>query len=192
MKAMWSAASGMKNLQLKIDTVSNNLANVQTFGFKSRRVEFKDIMYERMTSSDRVVDEGRPVPMEIGHGVMAGATLRSSTQGNLQQTENRTDFAISGDHFFKVIDINGNTRYTRDGSFKISTGENGTTLVTSEGFYVQGLDGNIEFGENVVDIKVDFAGKISVKRAGVETYEEIGQFSLNKFLNPAGMESVGK
>lgn len=192
MKAMWSAASGMKNLQLKIDTISNNLANVNTVGFKSQRVEFKDIMYERLTTSDRLEEEGKPVPIEIGHGVMISATLRNFTTGNLQQTENPTDLAISGDHFFKVVDNNGNTRYTKDGTFKVASTEEGAQLVTSDGYYVQGIDGNVVLGENVSEISVDSAGSIQVKRDGIQDYEAIGQLSLSKFVNPAGLEAVGK
>lgn len=193
MKAMWTAASGMKNLQLKIDTTSNNIANVQTFGFKSQRVEFKDIMYENLAVSDKVEDSGKPVPLEIGHGVMAGSTLRSFTLGNLQHTETLTDFAINGEHFFKVIDGNGNTRFTKDGSFKLSKEEDGTALVTSEGYYIQSADGNkIILGSDVETFSVDFSGLVKVKKVGSENYEEVGTMSLNKFLNPAGLESVGR
>ncbi len=192
MKAMWSAASGMKNLQLKIDTISNNLANVNTVGFKNQRVEFKDIMYERLDTREKLADEGRPVPVEIGHGVMISATLRNFTTGNLQQTENPTDFAINGEHFFKVIDNNGNTRYTKDGSFKVASTEAGAALVTTDGYYVQGIDGNILLGENVAEISVDSQGFVRVKRDGAQEYEDIGQMSLSKFVNPAGLEAVGK
>lgn len=192
MKAMWSAASGMKNLQLKIDTISNNLANVNTTGFKGQRIEFKDIMYERMSQSDRINGEGRPVPIEIGHGVMTAATLRDFETGNMQNTEGDLDFAINGEHFFKVIDQNGNERYTKDGSFKIATTDEGPKLVTSDGYYVQGTDGDIILGENVTEINVDGKGNIQVKRNGAEEYEDIGTFTLVKFVNPAGLESVGK
>lgn len=189
---MWSAASGMKNLQLKIDTISNNLANVNTVGFKNQRVEFKDIMYESLTTSDRLEEEGKPVPIEIGHGVMISATLRNFTTGNLQQTENPTDLAISGDHFFKVVDNNGNMRYTKDGTFKLATTEEGAQLVTSDGYFVQGIDGNVVLGENVSEISIDSEGFIQVKRDGIQDYEAIGQLSLSKFVNPAGLEAVGK
>ena len=192
MKAMWSAASGMKNLQLKIDTISNNLANVNTVGFKNQRVEFKDIMYERLSTADKLEDEGKPVPIEIGHGVMVSATLRNFTTGNLQQTENKTDLAINGDHFFKVIDNNGNTRYTKDGSFKIATTTEGAQLVTSDGYYVQGIDGNIVLGANVSELSIDSQGIIKVKRDGGQDYEDVGQLSLNKFVNPTGLEAIGK
>lgn len=192
MKAMWSAASGMKNLQLKIDTISNNLANVNTVGFKNQRVEFKDIMYERLTTSDQIEGEGRPVPIEIGHGVMISATLRNFTTGNLQLTENSTDLAINGEHFFKVLDNNGNTRYTKDGTFKIATTAEGAQLVTSDGYYVQSLDGNVNLGENVAELSIDSQGNVKVKRDGETEYEDITTLSLNKFVNPAGLESVGK
>lgn len=192
MKAMWSAASGMKNLQLKIDTISNNLANVQTYGYKKQRLEFKDIMYEQLSSLDKVEDEGRPVPVEVGHGVMSSATLRSFLGGNLQMTENDTDLAISGEHFFKVLDGNGNIRYTKDGSFKLAGTSEGSALVTSEGYYVQGLNGNIVLGENVSEFAVDSAGLMKVKREGNTEYETIGTLSLNKFVNPAGLRAMGK
>lgn len=192
MKAMWSAASGMKNLQLQIDTTANNLANVRTYGFKSQRMEFKDIMYERISVPDKVEEDGRPVPIEIGHGVLAGATLRSFVQGPLTQTENDTDLAMNGEHFYKVIDNVGNVRYTRDGSFKISTDEDGLTLVTTEGYFLQGLDGRINLGNDVEKFTVDLEGNVLVKRIGEETEEQIATISLNKFVNPAGLEAVGR
>lgn len=192
MKAMWSAASGMKNLQLQIDTTANNLANVRTYGFKSQRMEFKDIMYERMTLADKIDEEGRPVPVEIGHGVLAGATLRSFTQGPITQTENDTDLAMNGEHFYKIIDSAGNIRYTKDGSFKLSTDDDGLTLVTSEGYFLQGLDGRISLGTDVEKFTVDFDGNVLVKRIGSDEEEQVATISLNKFVNPAGLESVGR
>lgn len=192
MKAMWSAASGMKNLQLKIDTISNNLANVNTVGFKNQRIEFKDIMYERLTQSDKIEGEGRPVPIEIGHGVMASATVRNFGVGNLQKTESDLDLAINGNHFFKVIDTNGKERFTKDGTFKVAGTAEGGVLVTSDGYYVQGTDGNIVLGENVSEFKVDTRGNITIKRDGSDEIEELGTIALVKFINPAGLESEGK
>ncbi|MBM7561309.1 flagellar basal-body rod protein FlgG [Fusibacter tunisiensis] len=192
MKAMWSAASGMKNLQLKIDTISNNLANVNTVGYKNQRVEFKDIMYERLFTSDKLEDEGRPVPIEVGHGVMVSATLRSFATGNLQQTEGQFDFAINGDHFFKIIDPYGNERYTKDGNFKLAATDEGAVLVTSDGYYVQGSQGNIVLGEDVTDFAVDGEGNMRIKRLDDETYEDMGQMTLVKFINASGLEAMGK
>jgi len=191
MNAMWSAASGMKNLQLKIDTISNNIANVNTVGFKNQRIEFKDIMYDRLTQTDQLANEGSPVPIEIGHGVMTSATLRDFSMGSLQQTENEFDLAISGEHFFKVIDQNGDELYTKDGSFKIASTDDGAALVTTDGYYIQSTEGNIVLGENISEFSVDAFGNISVKREGEEAYEELGTLSLTKFINPAGLEAVG-
>jgi len=192
MKALWSAASGMKNLQLKIDTISNNIANVNTTGFKLQRVEFKDIMYDQFAQRDQIKNEGSPVPIEIGHGVMTSATLRNFEAGNLQQTENDLDFAISGDHFFTVIDENGDTLYTKDGSFKVAATDEGAKLVTSDGYYVQGIGGDIVLGDGVEEIEADVSGNISVKRAGAEEYEALDTFELVKFVNPAGLEAIGR
>lgn len=191
---MWTAASGMKNLQLKIDTISNNLANVNTVGFKGQRLEFQDIMYERMSAGDQLEDEVRPAPTEIGHGVKSSATLRSFRTGNLEQTENRFDMAINGPHFFTIVDANGDLRYTKDGSFKLSPAADGdgVTLVTSDGFFVQSDQGPIVFEEDVIDFSVSPNGTIAVKRAGEEEYEEIGSLTLTKFINPAGLEAMGK
>lgn len=192
MRAMWSAASGMKNLQLQIDTTANNLANVRTYGFKSQRMEFKDIMYERISHSDRIDEEGKPVPIEIGHGVLAGSTLRSFTLGPITQTEQDTDLALNGEHFYKIIDSLGNVRYTKDGSFKLSTDEDGLSLVTSEGYYLQGLDGKISLGTEVEKFTVDFDGNVFVKRVGQEEEEQVGTILLSKFVNPAGLEATGR
>jgi flagellar basal-body rod protein FlgG len=192
MRAMWTAASGMQALQLKVDTISNNLANVNTTGFKSQRIEFKDLLYEKVSENTFVEGEGKPVPLEIGHGVMPVATLRSFGQGNMQATENKLDFAINGDGFFVVQDNRGNDIYTRDGSFKLSVDGANSYLTTSDGFFVQGADGNIELGENVKKIEVDYDGNILVTRAGEEESENVGTLRLVKFPNPAGLESVGK
>ncbi len=193
MKALWSAASGMKNLQLKIDTISNNLSNVNTTGFKGQRLEFKDIMYDQMVQKEQIQNEGSPVPLEIGHGVMSAATLRDFTTGNLQQTDNQFDIAISGDHFFNVVNENGELRYTKDGSFKVASTDEGMKLVTTEGFYVQNADGaDIVLGNNVKEFMVDSVGNMKVKRAGEEEYENIGTIGLSKFVNPAGLEAEGK
>lgn len=192
MKAMWTAASGMKGLQLKVDTISNNLANVNTTGFKSQRIEFKDLLYEKVSENTFVDGEGKPVPLEIGHGVMPVATLRSFSQGNMQNTENQLDFAVNGDGFFVVTDNRGNEIFTRDGSFKLSVTDGNSTLVTSDGFYVQGNDGNIELGENVKKVEVDYDGNVIVTRAGEEGSETVGTMRIVKFPNPAGLESIGK
>lgn len=191
MKAMWSAASGMKGLQLKIDTIGNNLANVSTYGFKKQRVEFKDLMYEKIAQSDFKDGEGKPVVTEVGHGVMPSATTRTFTPGSMENTENPLDVAISGDGFFVINDGLGRERYTRDGAFKLSVEGGISTLVTSDGYKVQGTDGDVVLGENLDKLTIGKDGVITVTRKGSEEVEEIGSLKLVRFSNPMGLEAQG-
>ncbi len=191
MKAMWSAASGMKGLQLKIDTISNNLANVNTTGYKKQRLEFKDMMYEQMSSDNYLEGEGRPVGLEIGHGVLPAATSRSFTNGNFEQTEGELDVAINGDGFFVINNQNDEARYTRDGSFKISVTDGTAFLTTAEGYYVQGEGGDIDLGEDVRSVDIDKNGNISVYRNDSEEAEFIDQLMVVKFVNAPGLEGEG-
>lgn len=197
MKAMWSAASGMKSLQYKIDTVSNNLANVNTTGFKKQRIEFKDLLYQKIDFQSFKDGEGKPVQIEIGHGVMTAATTREFSSGAPQRTENDLDFAILGDGFFATRDGQNRIRYTKDGSFKLSVTEDSSKLVTADGNYIQGADGDIELGANVAKVEVDKSGNIVVTRrpTGTETEEAVketvGKINLYRFANPSGLSSVG-
>ncbi len=194
MRAMWSAATGMKSLQMAIDTVANNLSNVNTTGFKRQRIEFKDLLYEKLDFRDGNDDGlGVPVNLEVGHGVTPSATVRQFEQGSLMPTENQLDVAIEGEGFFEVIDDNGQIYYTRDGSFKFGLTESGNRLVTSEGYLVQGVDGEINLEGEYNDVSIDQRGIISVKYNDSEdgSYTEIGQLKLVKVPNPAGMVSHG-
>jgi len=190
MRALYSAAQGMKAQQLNLDTISNNLSNVNTTGFKKTRVEFKDLLYEQIKRSNFANDEGRPTAMEVGNGVALSATLRSFEGGSFTQTSNSFDLAIDGDGFFKISDENDNIFYTRDGSFKTSVTSNGTKLVTSEGYFVQGESGDILLGEDVAEASISKDGEVVVKRID-GTEESIGIIQLMKFSNPAGLESKG-
>lgn len=191
MKAMWSAASGMKGLQLKIDTIGNNLANVSTYGFKKQRVEFKDLMYEKVAQADFKDGEGKPVTMEVGHGTMPTATTRTFTPGSMEQTQNPLDLALTGDGFFVINDAMGRERYTKDGAFKLSVTEGISTLVTTDGYFVQGTEGNVVLGENVDKIVVGKDGAVSVTRKGSDTPEAVGSLKLVRFTNPMGLEAQG-
>ncbi len=191
MKAMWSAASGMKGLQLKIDTIGNNLANVSTFGFKKQRVEFKDLMYEKIAQTDFKDGQGKPVPLEVGHGVMPTATTRTFTTGSLEQTENPFDVALNGDGFFVIKDGMGRERYTKDGAFKLSVNAGVSSLVTTDGYAVQGTDGNLVLGADLDKMIIGKDGSVSVKRKGAETEEALGSLKVVRFTNPAGLEAQG-
>ncbi|MCT4593944.1 MAG: flagellar basal-body rod protein FlgG [Anaeromicrobium sp.] len=191
MRSLWTAASGMKAQQLNIDTISNNLANVGTTGYKKQRTEFKDLFYEKLSKSNADESGGKPVNLEVGHGVMPIATARSFAKGNLEQTNNELDVAIDGDGFFEVRDANDNLFYTRDGSFKISVTDGEARLVTSDGYFVQSDGGDIELGEDFESINVSGSGTISVKRKGEDDAEELGLLKIVTFANRQGLEAKG-
>jgi len=191
MRALYSAATGMKSLQMSIDTISNNLANVNTTGYKKQRLEFKDLLYEKMNTTDFSDGTGAPVSLEMGQGVKSSATLRSFGQGNLRQTENNLDLAIDGDGFFVVRDANNELRYTKDGSFKISVADGTSRLATSDGLFVQAEGGDLELGEEIAEININSSGLVTVKRLGETEFEEVDTIQLFKFANPAGLASLG-
>lgn len=190
MRALYSAAQGMKAQQLNLDTISNNLSNVNTTGFKRTRVEFKDLLYEQIRRSNFANDEGRPTAMEVGNGVALSATLRSFDGGSFTQTSNNYDLAIDGPGFFRVRDENNNIFYTRDGSFKTSVTSEGVKMVNADGFFLQGESGDILLGTDIDETMIAKDGEIRVKRAN-GTEESIGIIQLMKFSNPAGLESKG-
>lgn len=193
MRALWSAATGMKGLQLAIDTISNNLANVNTTGYKKQRTEFKDLLYQKLDMKDNSDGFGAPVHLEVGHGVQSSATVRNFTQGNVMPTDNELDIAIQGKGFLEVQDELGNLMYTKDGSLKLGLTENGLRLVTSDGYLLNGVDGPIEFAGDVTEIAIDKSGQINVKFAdqAEEGYVTVGTLKLVKIPNPPGLESKG-
>ena len=143
LRSLWTAASGMSSQQLTMDSISNNLANVNTTGYKREKTEFKSLLYETMERAnlDQSNRTGRNVNLQVGHGVSPFATTRMFSQGNLQATENYLDVAINGDGFLAVDTGNGNIKYTRDGSMKLSATENNEyVLATSEGYSILGID----------------------------------------------------
>lgn len=192
MRALWTASSGMKAMQFNVDTISNNLANVNTTGFKKEKAEFEDLLYVTMERAYMMENQGRPVNLQVGHGVVARAVSRDFTGGSLQQTENQLDFAILGNAFFSIRYADGNIYYTRDGSFKLSVTEDGNMLTTSRGYPV--LDENAEpiyFNYPLDQMVVSEQGDVSYKDEDgllIPTGQRIGLF---KFNNPQGLESIG-
>lgn len=186
-RALWTAASGMVSQQLNVDTIANNLANVNTSGFKKGRVEFQDMIYAQLRAPAVTEGERYLSGIEVGHGVRPSATQRCFTQGNLQQTGNPLDLAIEGEGFFPVEMPDGSTAYTRDGSFKLDAEGN---IVTSDG-YLLDWDGD-ELPEDTLEVSIAPDGTVSVVRAGQDEADEIGQIELVRFTNPAGLESLGK
>jgi flagellar basal-body rod protein FlgG len=174
--------------QLTLDVISNNLANVQTAGFKRSRVDFQDLVYEILNAPGAASAQGQEVPsgFQVGHGSRAVATQRLFVKGDLQQTSNPLDLAIEGDGFFQIELPSGDTAYTRSGAFKKnSQGQ----LVTSDGFPVQP---QITIPPNALSVNVGVDGTVSVLQAGQAQPQTVGTIELVRFINPAGLQSQGR
>lgn len=187
-KAMRTAATGMMAQQMNVDTIANNLANVNTTGFKRSKLEFQDVLYQNIRRAGSASAVGTQVPTElaVGYGTRAVATHRQFTEGNLTPTGNPLDLAIAGDGFFQIQHPDGSTVYTRDGAFKIS-GDG--RVVTSEGY---SLTPEITIPEDAVSISVGSDGVIEVMQFGSDTSTQIGQIELARFINPAGLSAIGR
>jgi flagellar basal-body rod protein FlgG len=188
MRALWTAATGMHAQQQTLDVISNNLANVQTAGFKRSRVDFQDLVYEVLQAPGASSAQGQEVPsgFQVGHGSRAVATQRLFIKGDLQQTGNILDLAIEGDGFFQVQLPSGDTAYTRAGAFKKnSQGQ----LVTSDGFEVQP---QITIPQDALSVTVGVDGTVSVMQPGQAQPQTVGTLELVRFINPAGLQSQGR
>src|SRR5512136_2773358 len=136
LRSLWTGASGMIGQQFNIDTISNNLANVNTTGFKKARAEFEDLIYQTVLMAGTPATEITEVPtgIQVGLGVKTAATQKMFQQGSLQSTENKLDLALEGEGFFKVQMYDGSIAYTRDGSFKIDSNRQ---VVNSNGYLLE-------------------------------------------------------
>ena len=187
-RAMGTAASGMKAQQMNIDTIANNLANVNTTGYKKSHAEFQDLLYEKVMPGGQIDAEGRanPTRVEVGHGVKLVATNKNFNQGTVVSTGNPLDIMIEGDGFFQLQMPDGTTKYTRDGSFKLDAD---LSVVTSAGYR---LEPAISVPEDAVEISVSREGIVSVMVAGDDAnVQEIGQLELARFPNAAGLSARG-
>lgn len=187
LRSLWTAATGMQAQQLNIDTISNNLANVNTTAFKKDRPEFQDLLYQTIRPAGMTNSVGiqYPTPIEIGHGTKLSATQKSFIQGSLVQTDNTLDIAIQGTGFFEIQDPNGETVYTRDGSFKL---DSSGSIVTSSGYY---MIPQISLPADTTDVVIRENGDIVITVSGQSDGQTTGQIRLTKFINPAGLESMG-
>ncbi|MDR0550391.1 MAG: flagellar basal-body rod protein FlgG [Spirochaetaceae bacterium] len=191
-RSLWTGAAGMIGQQTNIDTISNNLANVNTFGYKQVRNEFEDLLYQtlKIAGTPATEETVTPVGIQMGHGVKTAATQRMFTQGSPQQTDGVSDICIDGEGFFRIQMYDGTYGYTRDGSFKID--ENGR-LVTSNGYWVLP---DIVMPENFLPETpvITKTGKVSVKvpMNGKIEEVEVGQIELYRFPNPVGLTAVGE
>lgn len=188
MRSLHTAASGMAGQQFNIDTIANNLANVNTTGFKKSRADFQDLLYQSVRFAGTPVTEGAQIPtgIQIGHGVRTVATQKIFTQGTFKQTDNPLDVIIEGDGFFQVLMPDGTIAYTRDGAFKQDA--NGR-IVTSDGFF---LEPEVMIPEDAVQIAIGTDGTVSVTISGDNEPQTVGQIELARFVNPAGLQSAGR
>jgi len=180
--------TGMMAQQLNVDVISNNIANMTTTGFKRQRAEFQDLLYQtKLRPGSSSSDTGTTIPAGIqqGLGVKTGSVYRVNEQGALQMTGNDFDLAIAGKGLFPISLPNGDTAYTRDGSFQVN--QNGE-VVTSEGYI---LDPGLTVPADAVDITINASGEILVKIEGQTALSNIGQIQLATFANEAGLEAIG-
>ncbi len=189
MRSLWTAASGMVGQQFNIDTISNNLSNVNTTGFKKQRAEFEDLLYQTMLMAGTPATEVTEVPtgIQVGHGTKVSATQKMFQQGSLQSTENKLDIALEGEGFFKIQLYDGTFSYTRDGSFKIDSNRQ---VVNSNGYL---LEPPLVLPENFImnTLSISQDGRVNVKIVGEDDPVEVGQFEIYRFVNPAGLNSIG-
>ncbi|WP_446809870.1 flagellar basal-body rod protein FlgG [Methylomonas sp. 2BW1-5-20] len=186
-RALWVAKSGLDAQQTRMAVISNNLANVNTTGFKKARPIFADLMYQNVRQAGGQTTQNTQLPtgLQLGTGVRTVATEKIHTQGNILQTGNSLDIAVSGRGFLQILMPNGDINYTRDGSFKVdSTGQ----VVTSNGMP---LEPAITIPQDALNITIGQDGTVTVTQPGSATANQIGQIQIADFINTAGLEPIG-
>jgi len=183
--SLYSAATGMEAQQMNLDTIANNLANVNTPGFKRSKIEFQDLLYQKPRAAGADAGGGNMVPtgIEVGNGTRVASTSKEFTQGQLVSTGGNLDLALQGDGFFEVQQPDGTTTYTRDGLFKLNASGQ---VVTSDGLPV--LSGFQTIPTGTTSIAVSQTGEVSIQSAsGTSTFS----LTLARFANPSGLRSLG-
>ncbi len=188
MRSLDIAGTGMQAQQTNVEVISNNLANMTTTGYKRRRAEFQDLIYQNLRRvGSNSSDTGSVVPAgaQVGLGVKTAAIYRINEQGNLQQTSNTLDMAIQGNGYFQVTLPSGDTAFTRDGTFGLSPDG---TIVTADGYTVQP---GLQIPPGATGVTVNTSGQVQVTLSGQTAPATIGQFQLAVFPNEAGLEAQG-
>jgi flagellar basal-body rod protein FlgG len=186
--SMWIAKTGLDAQQTRMSVISNNLANVNTTGFKRDRASFEDMLYQNLRQPGGQVgaDAQAPTGLMLGTGVRVVATEKTHTQGSLVTTKNALDLAVQGDGFFQIAQSDGTIAYSRDGSFKLSpTGQ----LVTANGALLQPA---ITIPPNVASISIGQDGTVSVETAAGGGAQVLGQIQIARFSNSAGLQAIGQ
>lgn len=186
LRSLWTAASGMAAQKAKMDVIANNLANVNTSGFKKSRIDFEDLLYQNLKSPGAETSSGGKIPtgIQVGMGTREVSTQKIYTQGDYESTGNPNDLAIEGNGFFKIIS-NGSEYYTRSGSFKR---DSEGYLVTSNG---DKLQPEIAIPSNTSSVTIDSGGNLTGLASDGSTVTVTGKLTLYNFANPAGLLSMG-
>ncbi len=188
MRSMNIAATGMLAQQLNVEVISNNIANLNTTGFKRQRAEFQDLIYQNLARPGATTSEAGtidPTGVQVGYGVKTGSVYRVTEQGPLTRTDNRYDLAINGRGYFQIAMPDGRTAYTRAGNFSASpTGQ----IVTEDGYIVQP---EIQIPEGALDFSISASGQVQAIISGQTAPQDLGQITLASFVNPAGLEALG-
>ncbi len=187
-RSLFTAATGMETQKINIDVIANNLANVNTVGFKKSRADFQELLYQTMRTPGATSAEGAQIPtgIQIGLGAKPAAVQKIFQQGDFVLTGNSLDLVIEGDGFFQILTPDGTIAYSRAGAFKL---DNEGRVVNSDGYP---LEPGITIPANTLSITVGSDGRVSVLQAGSNTPTEIGQIELARFINPGGLNAIGK
>jgi len=189
--SLHTSATGMKAMETKIDVIANNLANVETTGFKRGRVNFEDLMYvhEKLPGTEDTGGQRTPTGISIGMGVRVQSVGTDNGQGSLQQTGNELDVAIQGRGYFRVLDPSGDTLYTRAGNF--SRNANGNIVVGSASIG-RLLEPPLTVPPDATAVSISAEGIVSVMQPGNQQMQQIGQIELATFVNPEGLLKMGE
>jgi len=187
-RGLYTAATGMNSMQHQIDVTSNNIANVNTTGFKQDRAEFQDLMYETLnyTAGQTSLTTRNPTGIDTGLGVRISGIQKNFSEGDLKLTSNTLDLAIEGDGFFQITLPNGETAYTRNGAFKLNSEG---TIVNGNGYE---LTPQIVVPETVTDVTIGTDGIVSATNPTTGVSEELGQIEIADFINPSGLAPLGE
>jgi len=187
-RSLYTAATGMEAQRLNIDVVANNLANVNTTGYKRSRADFQDLIYQTISEPGATSAEGMQIPsgIQVGLGVRTIAVQKMFEQGDFTSTGNSLDIVIEGDGFFQITKPDGEIAYTRSGAFKL---DSEGRVVTSDGYP---LDPAMTIPTDTTSITIGTDGRVTVTQAGSTTPAEVGQITLARFSNPAGLKAIGK
>lgn len=189
MRSLNIGASGMYAQQMNVEVISNNIANMSTTGYKRQRPEFQDMLYQNLRrpgAMSSMTGTMLPSGLQLGTGVRLDAISRIHSQGSMDITDNQLDIAINGDGFFQIEMPDGTINYTRDGTF----GVNGDGLiVTKEGYQ---LNPGLTIPQDTTAISINANGEVFIKVNGQVEEQNLGQINIARFINPAGLEAVGR